>query len=145
MTTDIKGFIKVIRNLAEKIEKNAEKTGKQTALAVDQVVVLGTPVDTGTARSNWRVSIGPGSGAVHPPYSPGKGLGIGETANATAALDQGRSTINRFALGQEIYISNNLPYIKKLNEGSSLQAPEGFVEDAVQSGVKIVKKARLLK
>ena len=35
-------------------------------------------------------------------------------------------------LDDTVYISNNLPYIQRLNDGYSQQAPENFVESAVQ-------------
>ena len=119
---------------------------RMAALAADQAVVLGTPVDKGRARSNWIVSLGAPSRSTVDPYVPGKG---GSTAgdNANAALAQGAAVIGGYSglIHGSIVISNNLPYIGRLNAGSSKQAPAGFVEKAVQSAARAVQKARVVK
>lgn len=128
-------FDKRMKSLAKKLVRNIDAGWRATALVVDQAVVLATPVDTGRARSNWRVSAGAPDGNVREPYVPGEG---GSTAaqNTRAALAQGREAIaGAGANVRAIYISNNLPYIQPLNDGSSAQAPAGFVELAVQRGI----------
>jgi hypothetical protein len=44
-----------------------------------------------------------------------------------------------------VYISNNLPYIDRLNKGHSKQAPAGFIESAINAGLTAIRKARLVK
>jgi hypothetical protein len=129
---------------AEQVGDSAQRIVRKTALAIDQTVVLATPVDTGRARSNWMVSLGSPARSVIPPYAPGSKLGVGETANAQAALAQGKETIDR-RTDQDIYISNNVHYIGKLNQGSSAQAPEMFVERAIAAGVHAITGEKLLK
>jgi hypothetical protein len=141
---DITQFNKRIDLIVARVEDNLEKAVRKAALAIDQTVVLSTPVDTGRARSNWLVNIDTPSRGQIDPYSPGQGLGTGEGANARAALEQGKEAISRFRLGNKIYLSNNLPYIQKLNDGFSAQAPAGFVEKAVQSGRIVIRRAKLL-
>lgn len=116
------------------------------ALAADQAVVLATPVDKGRARSNWLVELDAPARTTVEPYAPGLGGNTGG-ANAAAAIAQGQATIALYNGDRNtaIAISNNLPYIGRLNEGSSLQAPAGFVEKAVQAAVKQVQGARLLR
>lgn len=118
---------------------------KRVALTADQTVVLATPVDTGRARSNWITTINsPNSGTIDP-YSPGDKLGIGETANAQAAIDQARTVINTRQPGQSVHITNNLEYIGELNNGSSKQAPANFVGKAVVAAIQAVKSSRVIK
>ncbi len=128
---------------ADKIVKNLNKTTRKAALAADQAVVLATPVDTSRARSNWITSLGsPVTSSINP-YSPGKGGATGE-ASGQAAINQAAGVISQRTIGQDIYITNNLPYIQKLNEGSSAQAPAGFVQASVAAGISVIKNARIV-
>lgn len=86
-------------------------------------IVQKTPVDTGRARGNWDLTIGLPSGSAD---MDRKDPGGGDTIRrGSAAL----SNLKAFAL---IYITNNLPYINYLENGSSKQAPVGMVEVTVQ-------------
>lgn len=135
-------FSKSMKRISRLIVENVDAGFRATAIAVDQALVISTPVDTGRARSNWRVSSGAPSSDTREAYAPGKAGSTGG-ANATAALAQGREAIMADRSGT-IYISNNLPYIGVLNDGSSAQAPAGFVEIAVQTGIAEVKKIKAL-
>jgi hypothetical protein len=92
----------------------------------------GTPVDTGWARANWIPNIGtPKQGvAGQRPDSPNSAStteqSTGEAVVATSyKLEQG-----------SVHITNNVPYIVFLNEGSSRQAPRGFVQAAIAKAVR---------
>lgn len=139
-------FSKRISTVAIKVQAGCEKTVRKAALAADAAVVLATPVDTGRARSNWLVELDVAAIGTIPPYVPGSGLGVGETENASRAMEQGAGVIAKYKAdkNREIHITNNLPYIQRLNEGSSQQAPENFVEQAVAAGVRSVQGARVL-
>lgn len=128
------------------ISRQADRLTRKVALAADQSVVVETPVDTGRARSNWIVQVGAPPEGVIAPYAEGEGLGKGEGANAAAALAQGEAAIGRYEGGKglAIHITNNVPYIGRLNEGYSAQAPEMFVETAVMRAVEVVTRARLV-
>jgi hypothetical protein len=99
-------------------------------------LINNTPADKGVARSNWRVGLGNPPRAVISAYAPGKNLGINERANASAAFAAGRARIlsvksTSRGLEKSIYIANSVPYIEKLNNGYSKQAPAGFVQTAL--------------
>lgn len=141
---DLKTFSRRIRVIANKIEDNADIMVRKTALAIDQELVISTPVDTGRARSNWQVSTGKPITFEIEPYSPGSNLGRSEAANAQAALAQGREAIARREKGEDVIISNNVGYIKFLNDGSSAQAPEMFIEQAIQTGARVARNHKLL-
>lgn len=119
---------------------------RATALAVDQAVVLATPVDKGRARSNWLVELDAPARTTIEAYSPGQ-KGSTSEANTAAALAQGRATVAAYDgnRNKSIAISNNLSYIDALNNGKSQQAPAGFVDKAVQVALKEVRRARLLR
>lgn len=145
MAQSLGQFAKRIRVLADRVEANADRITREAAIAIDQTVVLATPVDTGRARSNWIVSTGGPSGSTQEPYAAGSGLGRGESGNAAGAIAQGRRAIAAKTKRQDIYIQNNLPYIGRLNDGSSAQAPANFVQKAVSVGVSAVRRRKVLR
>lgn len=93
----------------------------------------GTPVDTGWARANWVPNIGsPLQGVVGAPGKPNN-----------AAQTSAQASLIRYSLGQgPIYITNNVPYIGRLNAGSSKQAAAGFIQSAVARASKTVASRR---
>ncbi len=108
------------------IERPAERTIKRLAFEVHGELIRNTPVDTGWARANWLVSLG---------------RPINETAGSrdsvsTVAQGAGQARLLVYRLGQDIWISNNVPYIQALNEGHSKQAPEGWVEAAIETAIR---------
>ncbi len=142
--TSLDQFSRRIRLRAEDLARNVDQGVKQAALAVDQAVVLGTPVDTGLARSNWLVTrVAPRQGTINA-YSPGERLGIGEQQNAAGALAQGQAAVRSRRPGEDIIIQNNVEYIGLLNDGSSQQAPANFVATAVMAGISAVRRRRYL-
>lgn len=77
----------------------------------------GTPVDTGHARANWVPSVGD-------PFS--------SEVDGDAASQAGVAQVLGYQLGDgAAWISNNVPYILRLNDGWSAQQPAGFVERAI--------------
>jgi len=129
-----------LARIAGIIEDNSTDIVRGTALVADQVVVQGTPVLSGRARSGWDVAIGlePSSVPSTDPSSP--------EAGAAEALAKGRSVIERWQIGQPgIYISNGLPYIRRLEDGYSAQAPAGMVTDAAAAAREYVRQQELLR
>lgn len=97
---------------AEKLRRALTQAPKALILEIDKELRRTTPVDTGNARANWVPSVG----------SPAP---RGDRAAGTAA-------VMAYQLGQgALYVSNGVPYITYLNNGSSRQAPALFVEAAV--------------
>lgn len=136
----LKDLANKMDRLSRAIPVNVKRGLKQTVLAIDQVLVVSTPVDTGRARSNWIVGLGPSTRMIDA-YVPGEGGGTGG-ANAAAALQQAKDFLSANDVSV-IYISNNLGYIQYLNEGTSAQAPAGFIEAAVRAGEAAVKAMKV--
>jgi Bacteriophage HK97-gp10, putative tail-component len=131
---DLKRFVIRIRSMSKRIERNADVITRKIAVAVDSTVIISTPVDTGRARSNWQVNLGsPVSGTRNPLDRSGQ-----------SAIAEGETKIAKYKGGTTIHITNNLPYIGLLNEGSSKQALPGFVLEAVLVGVAAVQGDRIL-
>jgi hypothetical protein len=101
------------------------------ALEVHGNLVEATPVDTGHARVNWTPTVAAPARAEI------------EGADPSSAVDP-VAAFGPASPGDAMFITNNVPYIRRLNEGSSPQAPAGFVEKAVEEAVKKRKDRRLI-
>lgn len=107
-----------------KVIKPLEKRVRAVALTVDSTLAVTTPVDTGRARANWLPSLNvPDFRNVEP--------------NGKQSIDP---VLSSYKIDDTIFITNNLPYIQRLNEGYSQQAPAGFVEAAIQKAKRIIKQ-----
>ena len=140
---------KNLQDLAASLEKKAaaiEKAASQNAVDKALVIVgdlaFKTPVDTSKALSNWIVTIGSPATYEISPHYPGK---YASTYRASAAetIAAAKRVLAGKKPGQAIYITNNLPYIRRLNDGYSKQQPSGFVERAVLLGRKTRSKFKI--
>ncbi|UAG58578.1 hypothetical protein Kaya_041 [Pseudomonas phage Kaya] len=140
---------KSLLDLADRLEKKAKaideaasQNAVDTALAIVGDLAYKTPVDTSQALSNWRVTLdSPATGTIAPHY-PGL-QGSSQRASAAETINAAKSVLANKKPGQAIFITNNLPYIRRLNDGYSAQAPAGFVERAVLIGRKMRKKFKI--
>ena len=106
----------------------ANKETRITALKVLRGVVLSTPVDTGRAKGNWRVGVN---------VDPTEEINREDKAGAiTISVGAGQIESAKGIGLAEIFVSNNLPYIERLNDGYSAQAPAKFVEKAIAQAKK---------
>lgn len=134
--------------LGDGVERAANVLTVEIAIDSLRAVAAETPVDTGKARSNWRVSIGHTLQAAIQPFSPypsrwkppyPSGGSKGETANLDAAVNLAKMRLGGYK-GGTIVIANNLPYINRLNHGHSKQSTPGWIERAL--GEVITSKSR---
>jgi|TARA_Y100000310_G_scaffold160698_2_gene160513 hypothetical protein len=114
------------------LEEHVEQVVIRVTLNIHGVLVKATPVDVGWARANWipnlRVAWVENLEGVEP-----------KVGGANSKQQQGVASVLSFQLGANgplIYISNNVPYILKLNDGHSRQAPSAFIQKGVKEGVK---------
>ena len=132
---DLGTFSRRMEVLARRAGTGTDSTVQRVAVLVNQTVVTSTPVDTGRARANWYVGINrPVTEAMQEDKDPG----------GQQAIQRNNAKIATRKHPQTIYISNNLPYIGRLNEGYSAQAPAFFVQIAVALAVRHVRGARIL-
>jgi hypothetical protein len=143
-TYDMRGFAHRMRAVAVGVPHNADKLMRQLTLAVTAVVVRGTPVDTGRAKANWQAQLGAPAEGVVQGYSPGS---AGSTAGQAEALALARANevATQYKGGVDVNITNNLPYIGRLNDGYSEQAPANFVQNAVAVAVRKVQSTRIIR
>jgi hypothetical protein len=125
------GFAANLNRLCQAAGDKAEIVVRKTALELQSNMVEPSPVDEGRFKNNWVASIG----AVDTTntHEPDK-TGAGAIARTVATLEQ-------WTPGQTINLTNSMPYAKKLEEGSSTQAPSGVVRLAVQAYGEALRKA----
>lgn len=126
---------------AEIVAKAFNQRVRAAGLELLKKVILPTPVRTGRARGNWNTSINQEDGSID--------LAIGDVntkaiSEANARMSEGGQVIAKikFFDGEELLISNGLPYIAKLEDGSSQQAAKGWVKLAVREVRPILEEAR---
>lgn len=131
---------------AKDVKQAASDLAIGTALTIVGDLAIKTPVDTSKAISNWQVDLNKEPANNIAPHYPGSD-GSTFSASAGETLSNAKLTLKSKKPGDVIYITNNLPYIKKLNEGSSKQEPAGFAERAILLGRKYreSRKGKLFK
>lgn len=113
------------RDFAIQLDKEFEGlVEEQIVLATQKIsfeglqrVVMKSPVDTGRFRGNWNVSIGRRDLTVTP--------NLDKSGRETMA--KGQAIIDGLQDIQVVYLTNNLPYAGRLEDGWSMQAPTGMV------------------
>ena len=120
-----------VRIVIESLEGFTEKLVSRLALNITALLISDTPVDTGWARANWVPSVG----------SPRERTAGTREAAEDGRIDLGPQTtgqleVSTYKLGSDVFISNNVPYIGRLNAGSSSQAPAAFIQSAILRGIK---------
>lgn len=93
--------------------EDVERTVRAIKLELFRSVIMDTPVDTGRARGNWQATVGAPAG------------GTLDSATATDSLASVQANLGK--LSDVSWLTNNLPYIARLEEGYSKQAPAGMV------------------
>lgn len=141
--------MRTLRDLARSLERKANAISVAGNLAKIRVAetILGdlvfvTPVDTSQALSNWQVRLNMPVDSKIKPYYAGS-AGSTRSASAAEALAVGRKILSTAKPGDRVFISNVLPYIRRLNEGHSKQTPAGFVERSALLGRRFLTRYRL--
>lgn len=121
------------RRVINALDRFTEQIVRRIGVNVTAELIRATPVDTGWARANWIPSIAvafEGNADVTSPEATDVASAGGQQQAGIASL-----TGYRIDLGT-IIIANNVPYIQRLNDGSSAQAPPMFVEMSIERGIR---------
>ena len=123
-------FASDVAKYAKLAGASVDETGRAIVLELFGSVIKDTPVDTGRARGNWQTSMdSPATGETD---RKGEGPSLAEVSQQTAS----------FGAGKIIYLTNNLPYIYRLEFlGWSQQSPDGMARKNVARIQSIVRKA----
>jgi len=124
------GFAEEIAGFAAKTERKMDLAVLKIALELFSRVILKTPVDKGRARANWQVAIG---------GAPNGTLEL-EDKSGTATISAVTASAAGLRAGDVIFLVNNLPYIQRLEDGYSGQAPAGMVGLTVQEFQRIAEQ-----
>jgi hypothetical protein len=125
-------FSRSVENFADCFDLEIEDAVDALVMQLTEDIILSTPVDEGTARANWNASLG------YPDKSHDLNLndetGI-STVNDAAAI------VKAFSNGEDgtYYLTNSLPYIEYLENGSSSKNPKGMLKVNVDNFTRNLK------
>ncbi len=131
-----KVFARRMEALARGVTSNVADIKAKAAVAIGKKLVKTTPVDTALARSNWVAS----------PNSPDHSVRSIRSESETVA--DITASVKGIDSETEIHIANGgqkVPYLEKLDAGSSSQAPAGFVAESKSAGLRAIERGRVLK
>lgn len=137
-----KSFSRQIQEYAEKYNQRIDDVVADYAIGVSSQIIQRTPVGNpstwqsdpppgyvgGTARANWLPSIG------QPETSPEDTV---DSARLNGELEYLREKIP----GNIFYLTNNVPYIERLEYGWSKQAPKGMFRRTLREARKLLNAA----
>lgn len=104
-------------SIADKvIQQTCDIIAKET-LQTYADIVQQTPVDKGTAKGNWLVSVG----------YPNHSVTDKQDRGGSATISAGQAKITPESVRKGVWITNNLPYINRLEYGHSQQQPTGWI------------------
>ena len=130
-------FANQVRRFSEKTKAKMDKAVRKITLDVFSNVILMSPVGNpstwknppppgylgGRFRGNWQPAVGTMPGGVIEATDPSGNTVIAKVQGVTEGVEA----------GDVIYMVNNLPYARRLEDGwSRLQAPAGMVALTVQ-------------
>jgi hypothetical protein len=121
-----------VRRVTNILVTSIEKTIARLSVNITAELIERTPVDTGWARANWVPALGSPSSELAT-TSPDSSDVPGQSNRQSSGIS---SVLGYKLRNGEVFISNNVPYIERLNEGTSNQAPKGFVQDGIEAGIK---------
>ena len=134
-----------MKAIGDVLMHNASKTIRKAAMAATSEVVLRTPVKTGRARINWKLSLGtPKASLIEGPDTVK--VDTNRQVASTKALMDAANKIKTWKIGKgNINIANSVDYIDDLDKGSSKQARAGMTTFAIAAARDILRKGRLLR
>lgn len=112
-------FQRKLKETAERVKAGELEARKEIAFEVAYRIISRTPVDTGEARANWNLGLERNdTTTTHEPDSSGQ-----------SAISRAQEVLSRMQTNNtRIFITNALPYINRLENGWSDQAPNGMVQ-----------------
>jgi uncharacterized protein CbrC (UPF0167 family) len=109
------------------LRKTVGQVVREVVVGLQGRLVEDTPVDTGWAQSNWVPKVG---SAFEGTAGTREDAEAGRLNQGVAAA--GLAEVAGYDVSQgDVHVTNNVPYIEKLNAGSSAQAPAAFVQQAI--------------
>ena len=110
-------FSKDVASFSVNAMKATDEVKRAAVLRLFFRIVQYTPVDTGRARSNWFAT----------GQSPSVKITTDNDKSGSKAEARIRQKIYALKDSSIMHLTNNLPYIKRLEYGHSAQAPSGML------------------
>lgn len=118
--TGLRRLARQVQEINDGLEERANGLAVRAANTLVGYLAFNTPVDTSQALSNWQIGInGPVQTDIQPHF-PGD-LGSTQRPSANETIRLARARLRTKLPGQDIYVSNPLPYIGLLDAGLSPQ------------------------
>lgn len=124
------------------LRKKTRDVGRAFIIEVDRKLAKATPVLFGVARANWLPSVdSPDNGKVNYPNNYTMTPSERKSGRVNPRVGtRARAGKYQFSAGTRFYLSNNLPYIRKLNEGGTKKVEPGFVENSIRAASNKIKR-----
>lgn len=127
--------------IANRNKERLRLVAQESYVYVASDVIVRSPVDQGLFRNNWRSGLNKPNTLVTADKAK-KGFGEAGGARFTEFLHLSTS----FNIGDELFLTNSLPYARRLEYGHSKMAPQGMVRIATAQWPLIVSNiARKIK
>jgi len=119
-----------LAQIGDYIEKRMEQLLRSVVLDVDTRCKLESPVDTGRFRMSWQVGENATGFYNAGPQQPATGAFKDQSKPPKSPEATGLRKMNydKETLGNVYSVHNNLPYAEPLANGTSGQAPAGWVQ-----------------
>jgi hypothetical protein len=133
--------------IAAGLDGNVNRSVRNFAFELITRLNVNNPIDTGQARSNWKVTINDPSDFYRPlpDYAARRGKRKPDVAAISSAFAAARATIDTWTnLHRVMYIQNNAPYIGFLNNGTDRHAATYFVETSIAESRRVLTQLRLI-
>lgn len=109
-------FTAQLKRFAERAKREPLRVQREVFIEASRRVVMRTAVDSGRARANWHAELGAPT------------VQITEATDKTGSLAIAGAAMLPALPDMTMYFTNNLPYIEPLENGWSMQAPQGMVK-----------------
>ena len=116
---------------ARKVERRMDVAVRKITEGVFAGVIEISPVDKGRFKANWQPAIGSAPSGIIEATDPSGAMVMAKVSGVVAGVKA----------GDVIYMVNNLPYARRLEDGYSKQAPAGMVALTVQRFQPIAAEA----
>ena len=126
-----KSFELQLKEFENMTAEKSELLFKKVCFDLSNSIIMDTAVDKGTARGNWQPDINSIQNDV---------LEI-EDKSGNATVAKVASKTNNLRLGQYFTLTNNLPYILRLEYGWSKKSPQGMLAINVMRFQNFVNQA----
>lgn len=136
---DLNDLANKLNNMNKQIKEDTNNKAIDFALDLLDELVENTPVDTSKAVSNWQVSIiSPETREIDAHILGSRGSS--KDMSIEIVKMEAKNTLSAKKAGDSIFITNNADYIADLNNGTSTQAPAGFIEASIMRAKQRLKK-----